>query len=93
MPAPKAGMIKMSAPIVVSIPHRLGKEEVRRRLQSGISSCGCDARLVPGPRKRVHGVSIGSRPRELALLYNRAAFKAGLQVSSHPQREEHHESA
>lgn len=27
----------MSAPIVVSIPHRLGKEEARRRLQSGLT--------------------------------------------------------
>ena len=27
----------MSAPIVVSIPHRLGREEARRRLQSGLT--------------------------------------------------------
>jgi hypothetical protein len=28
----------MSKPLVVSIPHRLGKEEALRRLQSGLSS-------------------------------------------------------
>ncbi len=27
----------MSAPLVVSIPHRLGREEARRRLQSGLA--------------------------------------------------------
>jgi hypothetical protein len=27
----------MSAPIIVSIPHRLGKDEARRRLQSGLT--------------------------------------------------------
>ena len=28
----------MSAPFIVSIPHRLGKDEARRRLQTGIGS-------------------------------------------------------
>jgi hypothetical protein len=27
----------MSAPLIVSIPHRLGREEARRRLQSGLT--------------------------------------------------------
>src|SRR3954471_8440789 len=27
----------MSAPLVISIPHRLGREEARRRLQSGLT--------------------------------------------------------
>jgi hypothetical protein len=27
----------MSAPLIVSIPHRLGREEARRRLKSGLS--------------------------------------------------------
>jgi hypothetical protein len=29
---------KMPQPVVVSIPHRLGKEEARRRLQAGLSN-------------------------------------------------------
>jgi hypothetical protein len=28
---------QMSAPLVVSIPHRLGREEARRRLQAGLT--------------------------------------------------------
>lgn len=28
----------MSAPLIVSIPHRLGRDEARRRLQSGLTS-------------------------------------------------------
>lgn len=28
----------MSAPLVVSIPHRLGRDEARRRLQTGLSA-------------------------------------------------------
>src|SRR3954454_9192283 len=35
----------MSAPLVVSIPHRLGREEARRRLQSGLTGA---AASVPG---------------------------------------------
>src|SRR6201999_3156224 len=31
---------KMSAPLVVSIPHRLGREEARRRLKNGLTRAG-----------------------------------------------------
>jgi hypothetical protein len=30
--------LRVSAPFIVSIPHRLGKEEARRRLQAGIGN-------------------------------------------------------
>ena len=32
----------MSAPLVVSIPHRLGRDEARRRLQSGLGRVRAD---------------------------------------------------
>jgi hypothetical protein len=35
----------MSAPLIVSIPHRLGRDEARRRLQSGLTRA---ATHVPG---------------------------------------------
>jgi hypothetical protein len=31
------GFLQMSAPLVVSIPHRLGREEATRRLKSGLT--------------------------------------------------------
>src|SRR3981081_1526990 len=31
------GNLKMSAPLVVSIPHRLGREEATRRLKAGLT--------------------------------------------------------
>jgi putative polyhydroxyalkanoic acid system protein len=31
------GICKMSAPLVVSIPHRLGREEATRRLKTGLT--------------------------------------------------------
>jgi hypothetical protein len=30
----------MSAPLIITIPHRLGKQEARRRLQEGLGSAG-----------------------------------------------------
>src|ERR1044071_3835744 len=32
----RAGVQRMSEPLVVTIPHRLGKEEARRRIQDGL---------------------------------------------------------
>src|SRR3981189_3462734 len=33
----RLGICKMSAPLVVSIPHRLGREEATRRLKTGLT--------------------------------------------------------
>ena len=34
----------MSQPLVIAIPHRLGKQEARRRLQDGLGSAGASFR-------------------------------------------------
>ena len=37
LPAPMFVDLIMSAPLIVSIPHRLGREEAKRRLQTGLA--------------------------------------------------------
>ena len=36
----------MSAPLVVSIPHRLGREEARRRLQAGLTRAAANVPVL-----------------------------------------------
>src|SRR4051794_33751411 len=42
----------MSAPLIVSIPHRLGREEARRRLQSGLTRAAASVPMLKVDEER-----------------------------------------
>lgn len=55
----------MSAPLVVSIPHRLGREEARRRLQSGLTKVASHVPVLTVDEERWEGDRMAFRVRAL----------------------------
>jgi len=55
----------MSAPLVVSIPHRLGREEARRRLQTGLTRAAASVPVLKVDEERWHGDRMMFRVRAL----------------------------
>jgi hypothetical protein len=45
----------MSAPLVVSLPHRLGREEARRRLQAGLTRAAASVPVLKVDEERWDG--------------------------------------
>src|SRR5947209_20063446 len=56
---------EMSAPLVVSIPHRLGREEARRRLQSGLTRAAATLPVLKVDEERWDGDRMIFRVRAL----------------------------
>jgi hypothetical protein len=55
----------MSAPLVVSIPHRLGREEARRRLKTGLTRAATSMPLLKVEEERWDGDRMIFRVRAL----------------------------
>lgn len=55
----------MSAPLVVSIPHRLGRDEARRRLKAGLTSAASSVPLLKVDEERWDGDRMVFRVRAL----------------------------
>jgi hypothetical protein len=55
----------MSAPLVVSIPHRLGREEARRRLQAGLTRAATSLPVLKVDEERWDGDRMIFRVRAL----------------------------
>jgi Putative polyhydroxyalkanoic acid system protein (PHA_gran_rgn) len=55
----------MPAPLVVSIPHRLGREEARRRLQAGLSRAAASVPVLKVDEERWDGDRMLFRVRAL----------------------------
>ena len=56
---------KMSAPLIVSIPHRLGREEARRRLQAGLTRAASSVPVLKVDEERWDGDRMIFRVRAL----------------------------
>jgi hypothetical protein len=56
---------EMSAPLVVSIPHRLGREEARRRLQAGLTRAAASVPVLKVDEERWDGDRMIFRVRAL----------------------------
>lgn len=55
----------MSAPLIVSIPHRLGREEARRRLKGGLSRAAASVPVLSVDEQRWDGDHMDFRVRAL----------------------------
>ena len=55
----------MSAPLVVSLPHRLGREEARRRLATGLASAAASMPMLSVDEERWDGDRMIFRVRAL----------------------------
>jgi hypothetical protein len=55
----------MSAPLVVSIPHRLGREEAARRLKSGLGRAAANIPVMQIEEERWEGDHLNFRIRAL----------------------------
>jgi hypothetical protein len=55
----------MSAPLVVSIPHRLGREEARRRLQAGLTRAAASVPVLKVDEEKWDGDRMTFRVRAL----------------------------
>ena len=55
----------MSAPLIVSIPHRLGREEATRRLKVGLSSAAASIPVLKVDEERWEGDRMVFRVRAL----------------------------
>ena len=55
----------MTAPLIVSIPHRLGREEARRRLQSGLTKAASRVPALSVDEERWDGDRMAFRVRAL----------------------------
>jgi hypothetical protein len=58
----------MSAPLVVSIPHRLGREEAVRRLKSGLGRAAASIPVMQVEEERWSGDSMNFRIRALGQI-------------------------
>src|SRR3954467_14801774 len=58
-------MFAMAAPLVVSIPHRLGREEARRRLQAGLTRAAASVPVLHVDEERWDGDRMVFRVRAL----------------------------
>jgi Putative polyhydroxyalkanoic acid system protein (PHA_gran_rgn) len=56
---------QMSAPLVVSIPHRLGREEARRRLQAGLTRAAASMPVLKVDEEKWDGDRMIFRVRAL----------------------------
>jgi len=59
------GDLKMSAPLVVSIPHRLGREEASRRLKAGLTRAAANVPVLKVEEERWDGDRMIFRVRAL----------------------------
>jgi hypothetical protein len=60
-----AGVFKMSAPLIVSIPHRLGREEATRRLKAGLTRAAASIPILQVDEERWEGDRLIFRVRAL----------------------------
>ena len=58
----------MSAPLVVSIPHRLGRDEARRRLQTGLSRTAINVPILKVDEETWRGDQMLFRVRALGQV-------------------------
>ena len=58
----------MSAPLVVSIPHRLGREEAVRRLKTGLGRAAASMPVMQVEEERWSGDSMAFRIRALGQI-------------------------
>ncbi|WP_441260544.1 polyhydroxyalkanoic acid system family protein [Bradyrhizobium sp. 521_C7_N1_3] len=58
----------MSAPLVVSIPHRLGREEAVRRLKTGLGRAAASIPVMQVEEERWNGDSMSFRIRALGQI-------------------------
>ncbi|WP_027556739.1 polyhydroxyalkanoic acid system family protein [Bradyrhizobium sp. Cp5.3] len=58
----------MSQPLVVSIPHRLGREEALRRLKSGLGRAAASIPVIQVEEERWSGDSMNFRIRALGQI-------------------------
>jgi len=58
----------MSAPLVVSIPHRLGREEAARRLKSGLGRAAASIPVMQVEEERWEGDRMSFRIRALGQV-------------------------
>jgi len=58
----------MSAPLVVSIPHRLGREEAVRRLKSGLGRAAASIPVMQVEEERWSGDTMNFRIRALGQI-------------------------
>ncbi|MGX4802681.1 polyhydroxyalkanoic acid system family protein [Bradyrhizobium guangdongense] len=58
----------MSAPLVVSIPHRLGREEAVRRLKTGLGRAAASIPVMQVEEERWKGDSLAFRVRALGQI-------------------------
>jgi len=58
----------MSAPLVVSIPHRLGREEAVRRLKTGLGRAAASIPVMQVEEERWSGDSMSFRIRALGQI-------------------------
>jgi putative polyhydroxyalkanoic acid system protein len=58
----------MSAPLVVSIPHRLGREEAARRLKSGLGRAAASIPVMQVEEERWEGDRMNFRIRALGQV-------------------------
>jgi len=58
----------MSAPLVVSIPHRLGREEAVRRLKTGLGRAAASIPVIQIEEERWSGDSMNFRIRALGQI-------------------------
>src|SRR3954447_26188769 len=59
------GLRQMPTPLVVSIPHRLGREEARRRLQAGLTRAAATVPVLKVDEERWDGDRMIFRVRAL----------------------------
>jgi hypothetical protein len=58
----------MSAPLVISIPHRLGREEAVRRLKTGLGRAAASIPVMQVEEERWNGDSMNFRIRALGQI-------------------------
>ncbi|KQT21098.1 MAG: polyhydroxyalkanoic acid system family protein [Bradyrhizobium sp.] len=58
----------MSAPLIVSIPHRLGREEAARRLKTGLGRAAASIPVMQVEEERWSGDSMNFRIRALGQI-------------------------
>ncbi|WBL77110.1 polyhydroxyalkanoic acid system family protein [Bradyrhizobium xenonodulans] len=58
----------MSAPLVVSIPHRLGREEAVRRLKTGLGRAAASIPVMQVEEERWNGDTLAFRIRALGQI-------------------------
>jgi hypothetical protein len=58
----------MSAPLVVSIPHRLGREEAARRLKTGLGRAAASIPVIQVEEERWSGDTMNFRIRALGQI-------------------------